>query len=161
MERTSKDTQMILEAISELRKQLFDAIKELGTHPNAGQLHEHLEKKTNGSVCKTSVHNELKQMKEAGEIRHAGTLNGADHYCHELHEHHHFVCGDCKKVFDVDVFFDDEGTEEVSVLDGFEVKGHNLILSGLCEECNKDGTGMEVSIMLEKNIGKKGNGSGS
>ena len=46
--------------------------------------------------------------------------------------HHHFLCRDCDKLFEVD---DCPGNVRAVTPEGFELEGHDLLLYGLCRGC--------------------------
>ncbi len=48
--------------------------------------------------------------------------------------HHHFHCNDCGKVYDVDGC---PGGLSDMVPDGFSLQGHDLVLYGQCDTCEK------------------------
>ena len=50
----------------------------------------------------------------------------------DLHHHHHFHCGRCERVFDVDVC---PGDFAAMAPQGFVVQKHELVLYGSCAEC--------------------------
>lgn len=64
------------------------------------------------------------------EMCHAG--HHAHHDAHDLH-HAHFYCEKCDKVYcleDVDV-------PEINLPEGFELKGVNFMLKGICRDCSR------------------------
>ena len=63
------------------------------------------------------------------EMCHAG--HHAHHDAHDLH-HAHFYCEKCDKVYcleDVDV-------PDITLPEGFELKGVNFMLKGICRDCS-------------------------
>jgi len=48
-------------------------------------------------------------------------------------EHPHFICRDCEKVFDLDIPM---RLPKISLPDGFNLSGGEVIYSGTCSECN-------------------------
>jgi Fur family ferric uptake transcriptional regulator len=50
------------------------------------------------------------------------------------HHHHHFVCRNCKKVFEVHAC---AGSMQKMVPAGFEMDDHEITLYGLCADCSK------------------------
>ncbi len=81
-----------------------------------------------------TVYRNLKRMCADGILR-AVQLPGELTTMYELadlHHHHHFHCGSCERVFDVDVC---PGDFAGLVPQGFVVKEHELVLYGSCQEC--------------------------
>jgi len=115
------------------RQLILNAVVELDIHATAEQVYEHVHK-AQPSISKTTVYRNLSQMAESGELRNVGVFHGATHYDHNCHEHYHFVCDDCKKVFDVD--FDFSGIlKNVDNIEKHDIKGFHLAFDGTCHEC--------------------------
>ena len=100
-------------------------------HANAEQVCAWLQKKHIG-VGKATVYRNLSKMAETGEILCVGSFLNNVHYDHNTHEHHHFMCSVCKKVFDIDGTVDGV-LKTVSGVDGFVVQNVNFF--GTCKEC--------------------------
>lgn len=115
------------------RSLILDAVKELNTHATAEQVYECVVEK-HPSISKTTVYRNLNQMSESGDLLNIGNFYGSTRYDHNCHEHCHFVCEDCKKVFDVEGDFSDIVSKAQSV-SGFDVAGYRLHFYGLCQDC--------------------------
>jgi len=112
---------------------IWDAVEELNIHATAEQVYECVKKK-HPSISKATVYRNLSQMADAGRLLNIGNFYGSTHYDHNCHEHYHFVCDECRRVFDVPVCFP-RVSDEMAGMDGFEIKGHNLCFYGLCPDC--------------------------
>ena len=111
----------------------MDGVKTLNSHATAEQVFEYVTEAC-PSISKATVYRNMSQMVERGDLLHIGNFHGAARYDHNLHEHSHFVCDNCKKVFDIKGDFSGlhkniENEEE------FEIKNYHLSFSGLCKEC--------------------------
>ena len=115
------------------RQLILDAVKELDIHATAEQVYEYIHK-IQPSISKTTVYRNLGQMAESGELLNVGNFYGSTHYDHNCHEHYHFVCEDCKKVFDVDVDFSDI-LNKVDNTGNYNITGFRLSFDGKCHEC--------------------------
>ena len=115
------------------RQLILDAVKELDIHATAEQVYEHIYQKY-PTISKATVYRNLNQMSESGELLNIGTFYGCTHYDHKCHEHYHFVCENCKQVFDVEGDFSDiiGRTEDAH---GFDITSYQLSFSGLCWSC--------------------------
>jgi len=116
-----------------IQKQLvYNAVKELDIHANAEQVYEYVVA-VHPSISKATVYRNLGQMVDSGELLNIGSFYGSAHYDHNCHDHYHFVCEDCKKVFDINASFPD--INKMTDVDDLEIKNHNLSFTGLCGDC--------------------------
>jgi len=111
---------------------IYNAVKELNIHANAEQVYEYVVA-VHPSVSKATVYRNLGQMAQSGELLNIGNFYGATHYDHNCHDHYHFICEKCKRVFDINTRFPD--VENIKSPKGIKIKTHNLSFSGLCDEC--------------------------
>ena len=116
------------------RQLIFDAVRELNMHATAEQVYEYVIKKY-PSISKATVYRNLSQMSDAGELQNIGSLFGSVHYDHICHKHYHFICEECKQVFDINECFPDI-CSQITGIYGFVVKGYNLNINGLCRDCS-------------------------
>jgi len=115
------------------RQLVFDAVRKLDKHATAEQVYEYVVAK-HPSISKATVYRNLHQMTDAGELLNIGTFYGSIRYDHNCHDHYHFICEKCKRVFDIPACLP-AINGRLAGLDQFEVKGHNLSFNGLCQEC--------------------------
>ncbi|MCL2193935.1 MAG: transcriptional repressor [Treponema sp.] len=108
-------------------------MRELDLHATAEQVYEYIAT-DHPSISKATVYRNLSQMAESGDIVSIGSFYGATHYDHNCHNHYHFICDDCKRIFDLDGHFPDL-CDRLSCLDGHEIRGHSLNFNGLCQDC--------------------------
>jgi len=111
---------------------IYNAVKELNIHANAEQVYEYVVA-VHPSVSKATVYRNLGQMAQSGELLNIGNFYGATHYDHNCHDHYHFICEKCKRVFDINTRFPD--VENIKSPEGIKIKTHNLSFSGICDEC--------------------------
>jgi len=117
------------------RQLILNAVSELNTHASAEQVYEHVVKKY-PNISRATVYRNLNQMAEAGEIMNIGYFDGSAHYDHNCHDHYHFMCNDCKRIFDVEADFSDI-IEKAGKSEGFDIIDFYLSFSGLCRECKE------------------------
>ena len=117
-----------------IQKQLIlDAVRELDSHATAEQVYEYAVKK-HPTISKATVYRNLSQMSDAGELLNIGNFYGSAHYDHNCHQHYHFICEACRRVFDIPACFPGI-CADLAEMDGFEIKGHNLSFNGVCRDC--------------------------
>ena len=116
-----------------IQKQLvYSAVKDLDIHANAEQVYEYVVA-LHPSISKATVYRNLSQMAESGKLLNIGSLYGSNHYDHNCHDHYHFICEDCKQVFDINSSFPDIKT--LTEFNGLKIKSHNLSFYGICSKC--------------------------
>ena len=115
------------------RQLILNAVRELKTHATAEEVYEYIIDK-NPSISKSTVYRNLNQMSEAGDILSIGSFYGSMRYDHRCHSHYHFICEECKGIFD------GEGDlsyiiDKFNFTDGFEITSCNLTFGGICQGC--------------------------
>jgi Fe2+ or Zn2+ uptake regulation protein len=107
------------------------------THPTADEIYEQA-RKIDAHISRGTVYRNLGNLSAQGEILKISVPNGCDHYDSQLHEHFHFCCSKCGKMYDVPqaITVESEKVSSAMSKDGFKVNSYNLIFSGLCPECN-------------------------
>lgn len=53
-----------------------------------------------------------------------------------VHHHHHLICEDCNKVFEVENDLLDEIEKEIESKYNFKIHDHNVMFYGLCKDCS-------------------------
>lgn len=84
----------------------------------------------NPSFSKTTVYNCLKDLTACNLLIPVTIENNKIRYDADTSYHGHFKCSSCGKIFD---FICSE--ENISGLDGFEIKQKDVYYSGLCNHC--------------------------
>jgi len=115
------------------RQLIFEAVSALNIHASAEHVYEYIVKK-HPHVSKATVFRNLNQMAETGELLNIGVCYGSARYDHNCHSHYHFMCDECKQIFDVDGDFSDiiSRTQSVGEID---ITKYQLTFSGLCLAC--------------------------
>ena len=118
------------------RQIIFDAVKELNIHATSEQVVDYLSVK-HPVIGRATVYRNLSQMAESGELLRVGSFYGSTHYDHNCHEHYHFICSECRRVFDVEGSLADV-LERVRGTEGFDINQCNISFSGFCWECREN-----------------------
>ena len=119
---------------SRQREIILETLKSNVVHPTAEYLYAILKAKA-PNISLATLYRNLNQLADNGVIKKIDGLEAPSHYDHNTHEHYHFICDECKRVFDVssDVAPNIvQKTEEelVSIL-----KKHDIIFNGICRDC--------------------------
>ncbi len=119
---------------SKQREALLQLLRSTKTHPDAESLYLNL-KTDHPNISLGTVYRNLKQLAEMGEILEFN-VGAVSHFDGDTSLHYHLVCEDCKKIYDIQ-------KEDVSVTvkngEGFWVSGVDLLLNGLCPNCQNLG----------------------
>lgn len=121
---------------SRQREIILNTLKENVVHPTAEYLYGILHEK-NPNISMATLYRNLNQLAEKGIIKKIDGLEAPSHFDHNTHEHFHFICDKCKKVFDVSVDIAPDVVERTQKETGFEVKGYDIALHGLCDACKQ------------------------
>lgn len=109
------------------------------------------------SVNIATVYRGVKALTEAGVVRAVELPGEAIRYeAADLAHHHHFRCDDCERVFDIPGCAHGLETE---VPKGFEVRAHQVVLFGRCDQCgdrarHRKGPGARRSVARTRKAGK-------
>jgi len=120
------------------RRQLIDALLDIGHPASVPQLLRHRSKLT-----QSSIYRNLADLETAGVVHKVAASD--DHARYELDEHfighhHHLICVKCGVVADFVVPSEAERTindtlEAAAKRDGFRLTGHRFDALGLCNSC--------------------------
>lgn len=122
------------------RRRIFERAFEDDDHFSAETLYDRLREEEGPRVSRATVYRTLGLLIEGGFLGMLDTRRGEKLYEHVLgrHHHDHLVCIDCGRI---EEFFD-EGIEErqhdACREKGWEMKGHNLRLFGICPPCRRE-----------------------
>ena len=119
---------------SKQRELVLNALKENVVHPTAEFIYNILKPK-NPSISLATVYRNLNKLADAGEIKKIEGLNDSDHFDHNTHEHYHFICVKCNKVYDIPKVVAPNACSVVENDLGFTVLEHEITFRGICPEC--------------------------
>ena len=122
---------------SRQREVILKTLKENVVHPTADYLYGIL-REIEPNISMATLYRNLNQLAEKGIIKKIDGLEPSSHFDHNTHEHFHFICDKCKRVFDVSVDVDPDVVQRTKNETGFDVKGYDIALLGLCNECKQD-----------------------
>lgn len=121
---------------SRQRQIILDTLKENVVHPTAEYLYDVMKEKY-PSISLSTLYRNLNQLAEKGLIKKIDGLEVSSHFDHNIHEHYHFICEKCKKVFDIPVGIAPDVVANAEKETGFVVNKHDIVLHGICNECLK------------------------
>ena len=124
---------------TEQRRILLDQIFHHHDHFDADALIEQLPSKGKpGYVSRPTVYRTLNEFVDAGLLRRF-ELDGRSVYEHDYGypDHDHLHCTKCQKLIEFQSDALSELLANVAAEHRFRVSGHRLIVSGVCEQCNR------------------------
>ena len=126
MARASKQREIVLQALSD------NVI-----HPTAEDLCKII-KKTYSSVGSATVYRNLNILTKDGIIKKINGLETSAHFDHQTHNHYHFICDKCKKIFDISENVAPNINKLAEDETGFQILGHNINFYGICSNCKEN-----------------------
>ena len=126
--RMTQPKKQLLEQVYS-RHEHFDAESLIDQLPSSGQA---------GHVGRATVYRALREFVDAGLLREF-KLSGRSVYEHDYGypQHDHLHCVKCERLIEFQSEALLELREAVAREHRFRVRGHRLIISGICEECRK------------------------
>ena len=119
---------------SRQREIILDTLKENVVHPTAEYLYSILKIKE-PNISLATLYRNLNQLADKGVIKKIDGLEAPSHFDHNTHEHYHFICDECKRVFDVSSDVAPNIVQKTEAETEFIVKKHDIIFNGICKNC--------------------------
>ena len=116
---------------SRQREALVTLLRSTKSHPDAEWLYESL-KKDYPHISLGTVYRNLRQLTEAGEILELN-YSGVSHFDGDISPHYHMQCTSCQRIVDIP---GNNVSLSIKDEDGIAISGFNLVLNGLCRNCN-------------------------
>ena len=103
-------------------------------HPTADEVFIRAKKRM-PEISHATVYNCLDALVKSGLVRQVSLDRGATRFCPNMHEHCHFYCDECDRVFDVDLRAKTHAS--VALPKGFRAEHFDIAIHGLCPDCAK------------------------
>ncbi len=122
---------------SKQREKIINILLENKIHPTAEKIYSILCEKGE-KVSLATIYRNLKFLSETGIVKKFKTTEKTERFDTTLAPHYHFLCSECKKVYDLPENITADLEKNVGSL-GFEVMKCDIILTGICPNCkNKE-----------------------
>jgi len=132
------ETKLITEILTEknikpsfARIQIYNYLGEFKSHPTVDEIYLHLID-TIPTLSKTTVYNALNLFEEEGLVYSLNIDNGEKRYEIKDHDHIHFKCTSCNKIYDIPYIEKNILPEEYK---NFIIEERQISLKGICEKC--------------------------
>ncbi len=122
---------------SKQRQLILETLMNLPIHPTAEQLYEKV-KDEMPSISLGTVYRNLSLLVEQHQIRRFESPGEVSvRYDGRNDDHSHLVCNVCKRVYDINIDSFKDLDDTLTTLTGFKVEEHDIVLKGICKECQK------------------------
>ena len=112
---------------------VYAALCALHDHPTADAVYQEVQRRY-PTVSRGTVYRVLNAMAEQGKILRL-SADGANHYDHQTHRHHHVQCTCCGRVDDVETVGLDDVAAAVTDSCGYVISDVSLLFRGICSSC--------------------------
>lgn len=125
-----------LPRITKQRRAIFAALQGDTTHPTADEVYRRVKKEL-PNISLATVYRNLKLLAEEGLILEISAPDGPHRYDPQTHEHYHFLCDRCERVYDVKIPVQSQLEREL-VRQGYQVRCHATLFYGICKSCGTE-----------------------
>jgi Fe2+ or Zn2+ uptake regulation protein len=122
--------------LTKQRQAILQVIRESEDHLTANQVFENARRVLPG-ISFATVYNSLRYLKTEGLIGEVYFGTGASRYDRKIVRHDHAICRMCGVLVDLDLPIPDDLKAEATALSRFEPESFELLLRGVCPDCNK------------------------
>ena len=121
---------------SRQREIILETLKQNVVHPTAEYLYDIL-KKTHPKISLATLYRNLNQLAQNGIIKKIDGLETSSHFDHNTFEHYHFICSECKRVFDIPADVAPGLTQKAEEFTDFTINTHDVVFCGICKDCKE------------------------
>jgi len=119
---------------SKQREIILETLKNNVVHPTAEYLYSVL-KKDCESISLATLYRNLNLLASNGIIKKIDGLESSSHFDHNVHEHYHFICDKCKKVYDVSADIAPNLAQKAGAELGADITSCDIVFHGVCSNC--------------------------
>ena len=119
---------------SKQRQLILNTLNEYTVHPSAEQLYIKVHEKDK-NISKGTLYRNLNQLADNGMIKKIDGLGTTAHFDHNTHEHYHFICTKCNKIYDIEK--EDIIIPTIKNNNEFLIISSDIIFKGICKECKE------------------------
>ena len=123
---------------SKQRELIYKTLKENAIHPSAEYIYDIL-KKAQTRISVATIYRNLNKMAQHGRVKKIQGLEGKAHFDHNTHEHFHFICKKCGRVYDVPAEIAPDILMSAKYETGFQIDSYDVVFQGVCLECKIEG----------------------
>lgn len=113
---------------------VLETVHNLKCHASADEVY-HTIVENYPNISRATVYRNLNELAKNKEIKKVEIPEGADRFDHKCSDHYHIRCLKCGKIFDVDMEYMKDLEKTIQNIQGFELKGHDIMFKGICPLC--------------------------
>ncbi|MEW6407654.1 MAG: transcriptional repressor [Patescibacteria group bacterium] len=122
---------------TEQKVALYEYLKKARSHPTAEEIYNVL-KPSYRQLSLATVYRGLESLQKQNAVLEILDLNGKAHFDGFVHNHDHFFCEKCKKIYDFNEKSILKNLQDIPCARrGFKINSYQLIFSGKCHICRK------------------------
>jgi Fur family peroxide stress response transcriptional regulator len=125
---------------SHQRERIFRAVIESDQHPTANMVYDML-KLEMPKLSLGTVYRNLNQLSDAGRLKKIPLADGSCRFDKTTADHSHIVCEECGCVADGELPAMEQMRRAVEAQTGFSLRSYDLVLRGLCKNCQQSVAG--------------------
>ncbi len=130
----SIEIKQVLPRVTKQRKAIFSALQGDASHPTADEIYQRVKQRL-PHISLATVYRNLKLLSQEGLILEIPTPDGPSRYDPQTHQHYHFLCDRCERVYDVEIPVQGQLNRELG-RQGFSIRSHEIVFYGLCRRCS-------------------------
>ena len=120
--------------ITPQRLMIFKVLENNTSHPSAEEIFKRV-KRIYPAVSFTTIYKTLETLRDLGEVKELIIDDDRKHYDPNTNTHHHFICSNCKKIYDIFEDFSPHVKLPDSLKKDYTVCEFRISFHGVCREC--------------------------
>ena len=125
--------------LTDQRQVLLEELRKVTTHPTAGELHDMVRQRL-PRIGLATVYRNLELLSEYGFIRILGFGGEQKRFDGNPAPHYHIRCINCGRVDDILIPLIEDLDAQAEDCCNYTIMGHQLEFSGICADCNGEGS---------------------
>ncbi len=139
--------------ITSQREAVFSAfVERKGEHLTPDEIYKQLSRR-NAHISKATIYRSIEMLVQMGFLSKIDLDDGLERYEIKeegVHQHHHLICTECGRVYELNDDFLDDLEKLIEERTGFKVEDHQLKLYGVCPECFVEHEGVPERVESRK-----------
>ena len=123
---------------SKQKEAILNFLRSTSSHPTANYIYEEVRREI-PNISLGTVYRNLKLLKQEGKVLELDLAGSLSRFDGNTHNHYHFRCEQCGRIFDVDEPADQEINDKVARETGFKVSHHILEFRVYLEDTDAQG----------------------